>query len=207
MPEVTKKSCEPTVTAAMLARLCASAPVQLVDVRSPAEFACGHLPCAVNIPMEQIESRLGDLREGCALVLVCQAGSRAHTVADWLRPARPDVLVLEGGTAAWCDAGEPVVRTARTRWSLERQVRLGAGLLVVVGVAFTLGVSRSWIALPAFVGLGLSFAGLTGFCPMASLLALLPWNRPRAAANARPLAAAAVAGTDAGCGPQKTGQQ
>jgi len=195
------KSLEPTVTAASLARMCAASPIQLVDVRSPAEFACGHLPGAVNIPMEQIESRLGDLRAGCALVLVCQSGARARTVAEWLRPARPDILTLEGGTAAWCNAGEPVVRSANTRWSLERQVRFAAGLLVLIGAALTVGVSRDWIGLPAFVGLGLTLAGLTGFCPMASLLSLLPWNRPRLSAMA------AGAGCNSGCGAPGTGQQ
>jgi rhodanese-related sulfurtransferase len=174
---------ETTVTATELLNICHGAATQLVDVRSPSEFATGHVPGAVNIPMEQIEARLGDLKDGCVVVLICQAGARARTVAEWLKSIRQDVLVLEGGTAAWCKAGYPVVSCASTRWSLERQVRLGAGLLILIGVGLTLGVSRDWLGLPAFVGLGLTFSGLTGFCPMGVLLSKLPWNQGRSSAS------------------------
>jgi Protein of unknown function (DUF2892) len=70
-----------------------------------------------------------------------------------------------------------VVASVRARWSLERQVRLGAGLLVVVGVALSLLVNLRWIYLAGFIGLGLTFAGLTDICPMGLMLARLPWNR------------------------------
>lgn len=188
---------EATVNVSELAQCCGAGPVQLVDVRSPGEFASGHVPGAVNIPMEQVESRLGDLREGCRVVLICQSGSRARTVAEWLRAARPDVVCLEGGTAAWLRAGQPVVQSVNSRWSLERQVRLGAGVLMLIGVALGLGVSRGWLTLSVLAGLGLTMAGLTGFCPMAVMLARLPWNRVRQPGTG----SAAGAGTAAGSGP------
>ena len=106
----------------------------LVDVRSPSEFATGHIPGAVSIPMDQIESRVPDLDRDGPIVLVCQSGKRARMVAGLLEPCGKDLLVLEGGTSAWVKAGHPTVASARTRWSLERQVRLGAGLLVLTGV-------------------------------------------------------------------------
>ena len=59
---------------------------QLVDVRSATEFAAGHIPSAVNIPMGQIEGRLADLEAGCKILLVCQGGGRAGLVASLLEP-------------------------------------------------------------------------------------------------------------------------
>jgi rhodanese-related sulfurtransferase len=150
---------------------------QLVDVRSPSEYATGHIPGAVNIPMEQIESRMRDLDRDDPIVLICQSGKRARMVAGLLEPCGKDLRVLEGGTSAWVKAGLSTVASLRTRWSLERQVRLGAGLLVLIAVALALTVSFYWIYLAGFVGLGLTFAGLTDVCPMAILLSLLPWNR------------------------------
>ena len=152
---------------------------QWIDVRSPGEFAAGHIPGAVNIPMDQIEARVDDLLPAAEIVLVCQAGKRARMVAGLLAPCRSDLTVLEGGTTAWAAAGLPLVASVKSRFSLERQVRLTAGLLVLTGVLLSLMVSQHWIYLAAFVGAGLTFAGLTDICPMAGLLIRMPWNRAR----------------------------
>jgi rhodanese-related sulfurtransferase len=159
---------------------------QWVDVRSASEYAAGHLPGAVNIPMEQIESRLEDLRPDVPVVLVCQAGARARTVAGLLAPFRADVAVLSGGTNAWSKSGFPLVVNAKTRWSLERQVRLAAGLLALAGAVLAVASNPRWLYLSGFIGLGLTFAGLTDLCPMGMVLNKMPWNSPRreAAKNA-----------------------
>ena len=151
---------------------------QLVDVRTASEYAAGHVPGAVNIPMEQIEARLADFGAG-AVVLICQSGARACLTANLLQASRSDVSVLEGGTNAWAKAGFPLVVNARTRWALERQVRLVAGLLALAGAVIALEVSRYGAYLAGFIGLGLTFAGLTDICPMASFLCRMPWNRSR----------------------------
>ena len=150
---------------------------QCIDVRSATEFAAGHIPAAINIPMDEIESRIGDLRAGTHTVLVCQAGKRASMTRELLAGRVGDLLVLAGGTDAWKSAGLPLVASTRSRWALERQVRLGAGLLVLTGVLLGFMVSPWWFGLAGFVGCGLVFAGTTNFCAMAHLLALLPWNR------------------------------
>jgi rhodanese-related sulfurtransferase len=152
---------------------------QLVDVRAPSEYAAGHLPTAINIPMEQVEARLQDLRPDCPMVLICQSGRRAEFVANLLQPYNLDLSVLEGGTCAWAQASLPFVRSAKSRWGLERQVRLVAGLLIIASVALVLSVSRNGVYFAGFIGLGLTFAGLTDICPMASLLCRMPWNQPR----------------------------
>ena len=150
---------------------------QWIDVRSASEFATGHIPGAVNIPIDQIEARLDDLLPGRPILLVCQAGKRARMVAGLIEPCRTDVAVLEGGTGAWKNAGLPLVINAKSRWSLERQVRLAAGLLILAALFLSFAVSRYWLGLVAFVGVGLTFAGVTDLCLMASLLVRMPWNR------------------------------
>jgi rhodanese-related sulfurtransferase len=149
---------------------------QLVDVRSASEFAAGHIPGAVNIPMDQIEARLDDLYHNVPVVLVCQMGKRAEMTAHLLEPCRREISILAGGTNASVEAGLPLVRSVKTRWSLERQVRLGAGLLVLTGVVLARVLNPAWVVLSGFIGVGLIFAGLTDLCPMAMLLEKLPWN-------------------------------
>ena len=159
--------------------------IQLVDVRSADEFASGHVPRATNIPLEQLEGRLDDL--GGRVVVLCRSGKRASMACDLLRAHHDDLLLLEGGTQAWVEAGLPVTEPARrVRWSLERQVRLAAGIMVLIGTLMSLFVSPSWIYLAVFVGAGLTFAGATDLCLMASLLAKLPWNQPKAQLTNQP---------------------
>lgn len=150
---------------------------QWIDVRSTSEFAAGHVRGAVNIPLEELETRLDDISHERAVLLICQSGKRAAMAADLLEQCLSEIAVLEGGTKAWAAAGLPLVRSVKARWSLERQVRLIAGLLVVAGVTFGLLIHPAFVGLSAFVGLGLAFAGATDICAMGILLAKLPWNR------------------------------
>ena len=151
---------------------------QRIDVRSATEFAAGHIPGAVNLPMDEIENRLADLQPDQPTILICQAGKRASLTHALLAGRVPQLSVLEGGTDAWEAAGLPLVRSVRSRWALERQVRLLAGLLVVTGVFLGFLVYPAWYGLAAFVGCGLIVAGTTNYCAMAHVLARLPWNKP-----------------------------
>jgi rhodanese-related sulfurtransferase len=151
---------------------------EIIDVRSETEFAAGHIPGAKCIPLQQLPLRHADLGD-CDLVLVCEAGTRASIAQRMLNRRSGRALVLDGGTRAWREAGLPLVAPLRTYWSLERQVRLGAGVLILIGIVLTLLISETWILLPAFVGAGLTFAGATGLCMMGKLLAHMPWNQLR----------------------------
>jgi rhodanese-related sulfurtransferase len=153
---------------------------EIIDVRSETEFAAGHIPGAKCIPLPQLPFRRADLGN-CDLILVCEAGTRARMAHESLTHHQGNILVLDGGTRAWRNADLPVVAPLGTKWSLERQVRLGAGVLVLIGVALTVLVGKSWILLPAFVGAGLTFAGATDICMMGRLLARMPWNQLRQA--------------------------
>jgi rhodanese-related sulfurtransferase len=150
--------------------------MQLIDVRSTTEFAAGHVPGAANIPMDQMEARLDDVQQDLPIVLICKSGTRAGMVSTLLQQCRQVVSVLEGGTDAWVKAELPLVISTRTRWALERQVRLAAGILVVSAAILAATVNISWLYLCGFVGLGLTFAGFTDVCPMGILLAKMPWN-------------------------------
>jgi rhodanese-related sulfurtransferase len=149
---------------------------QMIDVRTASEYAAGHIPCTMNIPMDQFEARRKDLRLEDGMVLVCKAGSRARIVAGWMGESAK-VRVLEGGTDAWRQDGLETVASVKTRWSLERQVRLGAGLMVLAATILVVSGVTGAVWLAMFVGAGLTFAGATDICMMGILLAKMPWNQ------------------------------
>src|SRR6266568_1889070 len=155
---------------------------QMVDVRTASEYGAGHIPCTVNIPMDQFEARRKDLQWEDGVVLVCKAGSRAQIVAGWLGE-NASVRVLEGGTDAWIRNGLEVVTSAKTRWSLERQVRFGAGLMVLAGGALAVSGVHAGLWLAILIGAGLTFAGSTDICVMGIVLSKMPWNQARLVAE------------------------
>jgi rhodanese-related sulfurtransferase len=153
----------------------------LLDVRTPAEFRQVHVPYAINAPLESLDPAVVlHSPGGCAdqpLYVICHSGGRgSKACAKLLAAGVGHVVNVEGGTAAWQQAGLPVVRGKKTI-SLERQVRIAAGLLVLVGSALGYFVDPYWIGLAAFVGAGLTFAGVTDTCGMGMLLARMPWNQ------------------------------
>lgn len=171
--------------------------VLVVDVRTPGEYQSAHIPGSVNLPLDQVEEhsrRIAADADG-RLVLVCQSGGRAEQAQHRLAGAgRPDVAVLTGGMNAWTATGGPVERAGRTRWSLERQVRLVAGSIVLLAVLASIWVPElRYVA--GVIGAGLTFAALSNSCLMGTLLARLPYNRaPRADVEA---ALARLSGTSA----------
>lgn len=179
-PSATPTTPKVTVTE-LNARLSKGERFQLIDVRSPQEYAEGHVPGAMNLPMDQAEARIDDLQRQDPVILICQSGRRAGMTCELLKAHHNGLVVLEGGTKAWMDASLPVVKTASTRLPLMRQVQIGAGSLTLLGTLLSLFVSKGWIGLAIFVGSGLLLAGTTGFCGMAILLEKMPWNRPTTA--------------------------
>lgn len=152
----------------------------LVDVRTPAEFEETKIAGAWNLPLSDLDRSMTALQEragqGKRLVLVCKSGMRSRQAMERLDRERIACCVLEGGVEAWARQGFPVIRGKKTI-SLERQVRIAAGGLTVVGVALGYFVHPVFLGLSAFVGAGLVFSGVTDTCGMAMLLAKLPYNR------------------------------
>ena len=156
----------------------------LVDVHSPAEFRAQHLAGARNVPLDQLnpgeliqQLRQQGLQRGDELFLICHSGQRARHAAAQLQQLLPGVQVIEGGTQACVACGLPTERLAGGVISLQRQVQISAGSLVLLGVALGTWAHPGWYGLAAFVGAGLTFAGLSNTCAMALLLARMPWNR------------------------------
>jgi rhodanese-related sulfurtransferase len=171
----------PMLSSADLARLLHERPdARLLDVRTPGEFEAEHIAGAYNVPLDTLGEHGAEIRAGVAgpIILVCRSGQRARKAEDALAATGMSNLhVLDGGMSGWIAAGLPVRRGA-PRMSLERQVRIAAGLLAGTGGFLALFVHPLFAAVPAFIGSGLVFAGVTDTCLMGMLLARLPYNRP-----------------------------
>jgi rhodanese-related sulfurtransferase len=158
----------------------------LVDVRTPVEYAEVHVSQARNEPLDQFDPNSllasGQLPKDQPVYLLCRSGARATKAAEKFSKAGLDnAVVVEGGTLAWIEAGLPIARGTVKVISLERQVRIVAGSLVLTGVLLAIFVHPYFIGLSAFVGAGLIFAGITDWCGMGLLLAKLPWNSRKSA--------------------------
>lgn len=153
--------------------------IELLDVRTPVEFREIHVDFARNVPLDRLDPQtLGSERKGSAnqpLYVICRSGSRGKQACEKLSAAGLNVVNVAGGTLAWEAAGLPVVRSMKAI-SLERQVRIVAGFLVLVGAILAITVHPYFAGLSAFIGAGLMFAGITDTCGMALLLARMPWN-------------------------------
>jgi rhodanese-related sulfurtransferase len=154
--------------------------VRLLDVRTPGEYEAVHIRGAYNVPLDRLGEHGAELRAQVSepVVLVCQSGQRARRAEEALKGSgMANLHVLDGGVNGWLAAGLAVER-GKKRLSLERQVRIAAGSLAALGGFLALLVNPVFALLPAFVGSGLVFAGVTDTCGMAMLLSKLPYNRP-----------------------------
>ena len=154
--------------------------IDLIDVRTPVEFREVHLEIARNVPLDRLDPKvLMQARSGsCSepLYVVCKSGGRSQQACDkFVKAGFTNIVNVEGGTTACIAAGLPVVR-GKKAISLERQVRIAAGLLVLLGAIGSYGFP-ALIWLSAFVGAGLMFAGITDTCGMGMILARMPWNQ------------------------------
>ena len=162
-------------------RLDAGQPARLLDVRTPGEHAAAHVPGATLIPLDELDAAAFCRERGSdasPLYVLCQSGGRARRAIKKLESAGVHGCILvEGGTQAWIDAGLPVDRRESRVLPLMRQVQIVVGSLSAVGAALALTVNPRFALIPLVTGCGLLFAGLTGFCGLALLLAKMPWNK------------------------------
>lgn len=163
----------------------------LVDIREADEHARERIPGARHHALSRIDhdhpARPGD----DVLIFHCRSGARTKGNAPKLAAATPgtcETYILEGGIDAWKKAGLPVALDRSQPIDIMRQVQIGAGSLVLIGVVLGAVVNPSFYALSGFVGAGLLFAGVTGFCGMARVLGMMPWNK-RAQTLSAPAAA------------------
>jgi rhodanese-related sulfurtransferase len=153
-------------------------PMHILDVRTPAEYESLHIPGSYNVPLDTLGEHAEELQRHVKepVVLVCRSGNRATQAEQRLAAAgMANIKVLDGGMLSWLSAAGPINR-GRQRWSLERQVRLVAGALVLAGIVGSLAVPELKY-LSGAVGAGLTVAALTDTCAMGTLLSKLPYNR------------------------------
>jgi rhodanese-related sulfurtransferase len=159
------------------ARLAAGRAV-LVDIREADEFARRHVRGALSRPLSAFEDAHLKVDPASDVVFTCRTGMRTGANCQRLAAVVDGTAyVLEGGVDAWAAAGLPVVEDRKAPLEIMRQVQIAAGSLVLAGVALGGLVHPAFYALSGFVGAGLTFAGVTGFCGMARLLGMAPWNR------------------------------
>lgn len=172
-----------TISAQQLSERLGSEPIDLIDVRTPAEFREVHASGARNVPLDSLNpSSIMAARNGRGdqpLYVMCKSGVRGGKACQkFIDAGFPQVINIEGGVQAWEAAQLPVVRGKKTV-SLERQVRIAAGLLVLTGALLGYFLHPYFIGLSAFVGAGLMFSGITDSCAMGTVLAKMPWNQVR----------------------------
>jgi len=152
--------------------------LQVIDVREAIEYQGEHLPDTKNIPLSGFEKSLATLDLKKSVFVLCRTGSRAAQAADQLQEKGcENVCVIEGGLEALKSAGIKTVQGLSAVWAMDRQVRFGAGLLVLIGILGSWLVHSGFIFLSLFVACGLIFSAATNTCGMALVLGRCPWNQ------------------------------
>ena len=162
-------------------RLAAGQSARLLDVRTAGEHAAVHVPGAKLIPLGELDAAAFCREQGddpSPVYVLCESGGRARRAIEKLeRAGARGCVLVEGGTQAWIDAGLPVNRGESRVLPLMRQVQITVGFLSAAGAALALTVNPLYGLIPLVIGCGLLFAGITGFCGLALLLAKMPWNK------------------------------
>lgn len=162
-----------------VADLLAAGRAVLLDIREPDEFVRRHVKGARLTPLASLASAPPEVSKGQIAIFTCRSGMRTAANCDRLAGlVDGPAFILDGGVEGWAAAGLPLVEDRKAPLELMRQVQIAAGSLVLLGVLLGFLVHPGLFGLSAFVGAGLTFAGATGFCGMARLLAAMPWNRP-----------------------------
>ncbi|MGC8740950.1 MAG: rhodanese-like domain-containing protein [Candidatus Sumerlaeaceae bacterium] len=157
---------------------------EILDVRTPAEYDAVRILGTKNIPLDRLDVRqyLAHRQASAEkpIYVLCKGGTRARMACErFLEAGFPNAILIDGGIMAWEACNLPIERQVP---NVESQVRLTIGTLNLIGVVLAAMVSPYFLILPAFVGCGLIYAGLTGKCPLAHVIASMPWNRVAAGA-------------------------
>lgn len=150
----------------------------LVDIREPDEYAREHIPGSISLPVSALESAELTLEAGQNAIFHCKSGMRTDSnCAILAQHVEGEAFMLDGGLDAWRAQGLPTAKDTTAPLEINRQVQITAGSLILLGILLGWFISHAWFGLSAFVGAGLIFAGISGWCGMATLLQAMPWNR------------------------------
>ncbi|MDP1723641.1 MAG: rhodanese-like domain-containing protein [Alphaproteobacteria bacterium] len=167
------------VDAATLKRWMDSGEAVVVDVREPAEHDAEKIQGATLVPLGTVTKSSVPCCEGKKLVIHCRSGKRGASACEKLLAEDPNLEVynLEGGISAWGAAGHSIVASGKFFLPLDRQVQLAIGLMLIASSVLGAIFSPVWFLLTGLIGVGLTFAGFTGFCGLAMMMAKMPWNK------------------------------
>ncbi len=168
-----------TIDAPTLKQWLDAGEAMLLDVREPAEYKAESIVGAKLLPLAGISKSALPNYAGKKLVIHCRKGGRGGSACEKLLAEDPNLEIynLEGGISAWADAGFPIQSSGKFFLPLDRQVQLAIGLSVLIGSLLAYFVNPLFLLLTGFFGAGLTFAGLTGFCGLAIVMARMPWNQ------------------------------
>lgn len=169
----------PTITPQQAKKLLSEG-ATLVDIREANERARERVGDSMHLPLSKVDGSGSGLPESGVVIFHCKSGGRTASNAAKLRTHAGDACnayLLEGGLESWRKAGLPVIVDRSQPIELQRQVQIVAGGMGLIGTVLGATVSPLFYIIPGFVGGGLLFAGITGFCGMAKVLMRAPWNR------------------------------
>ena len=153
----------------------------LIDVRVPGEYRSEHITGSINVPLDGLlrwaEENRSEFAKHETVFLLCQGGPRSQTARQLLVDAGiTNLACVDGGIARWKELGLATEQGSGSL-PLDRQIRIGAGSMVLIGTLLAWLVNPWWAVMAGFVGAGLMFAGITGACGMMAMMAMMPWNR------------------------------
>ena len=151
----------------------------LLDVRTPIEYEEFHVPIAVNLPLDNIsKAEVEKLAQGRPVIAICKAGGRSRKACEILiNSGFSDIATVDVGSDAWKNSGFPIKESGNCVMSLERQVRIAAGIIILSGILLGYSFNNLFYLLSASAGLGLIISGVTNSCCMGLILAKMPWNK------------------------------
>lgn len=149
----------------------------LLDVRNTDEFLAEHIAGAKNIPLPILGLDQFTNSVNKKIIVQCKSGKRGEKAYKLLKIKYPDASIynLKGGITEWQKENLPTLKTEQPI-SIMRQTQIIAGSVVICGIIAGITISSAFLVVPILVGSGLIFAGITEWCGMAKLLALMPWN-------------------------------
>lgn len=151
--------------------------VAFINVCTPDEYAAKHIEGVKSMPLDDLALRADELKGKNTIYVHCRSGARSQRAIETLERLgiQAELVNVEGGLMAWETAGLKTASTS-SRLPMTQQVFVAAGSLILIGVGLTLWQGIGFLIIPGFIGAGLLFAGVTGWCGMALLLSKMPWN-------------------------------
>lgn len=162
----------------VLGRVATDGSTDFINVCTPAEYNEKHIAGVRNVPLDELHTHIAEFSDKKTIYIHCRSGNRGRKAIEKLTSLgiNAELVNVEGGILAWEAAGLGTI-SLTTRLPIMRQVMLTAGILVLAGYAASLFINPSFILLSVFVGAGLTFSGLTGWCGLAFALSKMPWNK------------------------------